>query len=388
MTKLPKILLVDDELNILNSYRRTLRNIFNFDVALSGEEALELVSKGAKYSVIVTDMQMPNMNGLELLKRIKEKSPDTVRIMLTGNSDQGTAVDAVNIGDIFKFICKPCDGETLIAAINSGVKQHNLIVAEKVLLNRTLKGVISVLIDVLALVNPDAMEDNTRKLEYMKRLAEVMKLPYSWGFEPMIQLSQLGCVIFPQGTIKNIENELSLSEEEKQLFAQHPCLASDLVRQIPRMEKIAENILYQEKCYNGDGVPMDGVKGKDIPIRARMLKVVIDFIHFEKKENSIKEAFTKLEGQKQYYDPTVLSAFKIALKIVVEIPKVKVKFRDLKGNMIIDTNIVTKRGQLVARKGQRVTQTLSHIISHCLENKAIEGSVEVNIIDESDDSNE
>ena len=66
------ILLVDDEINILNSHRRTLRNEFDFDVALSGVEALELISAGNKYAVVVTDMQMPNMNGLELLQKIKE----------------------------------------------------------------------------------------------------------------------------------------------------------------------------------------------------------------------------------------------------------------------------------------------------------------------------
>lgn len=380
--KLPHILLVDDEVNILNSYRRILRNVFNFDLASSGQEALELISKETKYSVIVTDMQMPNMNGLELLKRITESSPDTVRIMLTGNSDQNTAVDAVNIGDIFKFICKPCDKETLIAAINAGVKQHNLLIAEKVLLNRTLKGVINVLSDVLTLANPDAMEDNTKMLEYMKRLAKAMKLPYSWGFEPMVQLSQLGCIIFPQETIRNIESGQTISEEEKQLFAQHPCLASDLIRRIPRMEKIAESILYQEKCFNGEGVPVNDVKEKDIPLGARMLKVVIDFIRFEKREHSVEKAFSKLEEQKQYYDPKVLLAFRAAFNIVVEIPKVIVELADLNRDMIINSDIKTKRGQLVARKGQRVSGTLLQVIGHCLENKAIDGTIEVSLVSE------
>lgn len=372
-----KILLVDDEINILNSHRRTLRNEFSFDVALGGSEALELISQGNKYAVIVTDMQMPNMNGLELLEEVRKVSPDTVRMMLTGNADQGTAVNAVNIGDVFRFINKPCERELLIAMIKAGIKQYNLIVAEKVLLNRTLKGVINVLSEVLALVNPDAMQNNIKMVDYMGRLAKVLKLPDSWAFEPMVQLSQLGCVIFPQETLKNIESGEPISEEEKQLFAQHPCLASDLIRQIPRMEKIAESILYQEKCFNGDGIPLDGVRGKDIPLGARMLKIVIDFIRIEKQEQSTEKAFSKLEIQKQFYDPKIFVAFRAALNIVVEIPKIVIKLTELKEDMIIDQRIVTKRGQLVACHGQRVTQPLLQIIKHCLENKAIEGTVEV-----------
>jgi response regulator RpfG family c-di-GMP phosphodiesterase len=377
--KQSNILLVDDEINILNSHRRTLRNEFNFDVALSGIEALELISKGKKYAVVVTDMQMPNMNGLELLQKIKDLSPNTVRMMLTGNSDQDTVVNAVNIGDVFRFVNKPCDPDTLITAIKAGVKQYNLVVAEKVLLNRTLKGVINVLSVVLDLVNPDATKNSDKMLEYMKRLAEVMKLPDTWGFVPMVQLSQLGCVIFPSQTLKNIDSGHTISEEEKQLFAQHQLLAADLIRQIPRMEKIADNIFYQKKCFNGEGIPNNNVSGTNIPLGARMLKVVIDFIHFEKQERSNEKAFSRLKMQKQFYDPRILIALSTVLNINIEVPKIMVNLADLKEGMVLDNRILTKRGLLVAREGQKVSETLLKIISHCLQNKAIEGNVKVTL---------
>jgi response regulator RpfG family c-di-GMP phosphodiesterase len=380
------ILLVDDEINILNSHRRTLRNEFNFDVALSGVKALELISAGNKYAVVVTDMQMPSMNGLELLQKIKEVSPNTVGIMLTGNSNQDTAVNAVNIGDIYRFINKPCDKSTLVSAIDAGIKQYNLIMAEKVLLNRTLKGVINVLSVVLDLVNPAAMENSVKMVDYMERLAHVMKLSDSWEFLPMVQLSQLGCIIFPPETLKNIERGQKISAEEKQLFAQHPCLAADLIRQIPRMEKIADSILYQEKCFNGEGIPSNNVSGYDIPLGARMLKVVIDFIRFEKHEQSNEKAFLKLKMQKQFYDPEILSALGTVLNLVIEIPKIVVRLTDLKKGMILDKHILTKRGLLVAGKGQKVSAALLQIIRHCLENKAIEGSVEVKLSSDSEKS--
>jgi hypothetical protein len=140
--------------------------------------------------------------------------------------------------------------------------------------------------------------------------------------------------------------------------------------------------LYQEKCYNGQGIPNDNVSGTDIPLGARMLKVVIDFTRFEKNEQSIEKALSRLEMQRQFYDPKILSALRTVLNLTVEVPKIVVKLVDLKIGMIIDSSILTKRGQLVARKGQKVTETLLQIISHCLENKAIEGSVEVKFLSE------
>ncbi|MDH3748454.1 MAG: response regulator [Gammaproteobacteria bacterium] len=104
-----KILFVDDEPNVLQSIRRSLRKQFDLDTAEGGEEALRMLKANGTYAVIVSDMRMPGMNGVELLSQARKDSPDTVRMMLTGNADQQTAVDAVNHGDIFRFLNKPCE---------------------------------------------------------------------------------------------------------------------------------------------------------------------------------------------------------------------------------------------------------------------------------------
>lgn len=374
-----RVLLVDDEINILNSYRRNLRGLLEFDVADSGQQALQLMAKH-HYSAVVTDMQMPEMNGIEFLKQARELAPDTVRLMLTGNADQKTAIDAVNIGDIFRFLNKPCTPDLLVSTVQGAYRQYNLIVAEKVLLNRTLKGVINVLNEVLALVNPDATEHEFRLRSHMLNLARELHLKKSWTFEPMIQLSQLGCIIFPEHTIHNMQHGQAISEEERQLFAQHPCLAADLISKIPRMENIARTILYQEKCYNGDGIPLDDVKGKDIPYGARMLKIVLDYMRCASTDKVPDVAFAKLEQQKQLYDPSILAAFKKTLSIVIQ--EQQVGIRDLKVNMALRQEIRTSRGQLVARKGQQITESLQQIIHHCLQNKALSDDMKVAISEE------
>lgn len=118
------ILLVDDDPNILHGYRRSLRKHFRFDTACGAEEALRKIEQNGPFAVVVSDMRMPGMDGLQLLSRLKEIFPDTVRIMLTGNVDQKTAVDAVNKGQVLKFLTKPCDPEMLAAAIEDGLSQY------------------------------------------------------------------------------------------------------------------------------------------------------------------------------------------------------------------------------------------------------------------------
>ena len=127
---LERALLVDDVANVLASFKRNLRGQFAFDVADSGMAALKMLS-GTEYAVLVTDMQMPEMDGLALLKVVKKRFPNVVRIMLTGNGDLQTAVDAVNEGDVFRFVTKPCSVDVLRSVITAGFRQHQLLMSEK-----------------------------------------------------------------------------------------------------------------------------------------------------------------------------------------------------------------------------------------------------------------
>ncbi len=120
-----KILIVDDDPHVLDGYTRSLRKRFHLDVASSAQAALDMATQHGPYAVVVADMRMPGMDGLELLTRLRKLAPDTVRIMLTGNADQQTAVNAVNQGQVFKFLNKPCKRETMAAALRSGLAEFN-----------------------------------------------------------------------------------------------------------------------------------------------------------------------------------------------------------------------------------------------------------------------
>jgi serine phosphatase RsbU (regulator of sigma subunit) len=130
-----KVLLVDDDAMVLAGLKRQLRNQFNVDTALSGEDALKQVLENGPYAVIVSDFMMPGMNGIEFLSRVKKSNPDTVRMMLTGTADMPTAIRAVNEGSIFQFHPKPCPANTLCQAIQSAIGEYRKVTSDQRQLN-------------------------------------------------------------------------------------------------------------------------------------------------------------------------------------------------------------------------------------------------------------
>ena len=109
-----KILFVDDEPDLLAAYQRHLRKAFEIETAEGPERGLEAVTERGPFAVIVSDLRMPNMDGIQFLSLVKKKTPNSVRIMLTGCADLETSIAAVNEGNIFRFLTKPCQPNTLV----------------------------------------------------------------------------------------------------------------------------------------------------------------------------------------------------------------------------------------------------------------------------------
>src|SRR6266852_5256657 len=189
-----KILCVDDELNILLALQRQLRKQFHIECALGADKALAAVDRDGPFAVVVSDLQMPGMNGLEFLAKLKQRSPETVRIMLTGHADLEAAIGAVNQGNIFRFLTKPCSAEDLARTLEAAIEQYRLVTAERDLLEKTLYGSVKVLTEVLSLVHPAAFSRASRIHRYVRHMALEMKLPNAWQVEVAAMLSQIGCI--------------------------------------------------------------------------------------------------------------------------------------------------------------------------------------------------
>ena len=216
-----RILCVDDDPNILQAYQRALRKQFHIEIALGGDEAVTAVVDQGPYAVVVADMQMPGMNGVELLKKVKELAKDTVRMMLTGNADQQTALEAVNEGHIFRFMTKPCPPETFAKVLDAGLAQHRLIMAERDLLSKTFSGSVKVLTDVLSAVSPTAFGKASRVRQMVRQLCQKLGSK-SWQIEVAAMLSQIGCVSIPEQILAKAYDGKELTPAEQKMFEGYP----------------------------------------------------------------------------------------------------------------------------------------------------------------------
>ena len=119
-----RILFVDDEKRVLDGLKRMLHGEFDVETALSGTEGLATIHLFGPFAIVVSDMRMPGLDGAEFLARVRELSPDTVRMLLTGHKDINCAIAAVNQGQIFRYLGKPCEKDELLKALRLGLDQY------------------------------------------------------------------------------------------------------------------------------------------------------------------------------------------------------------------------------------------------------------------------
>lgn len=359
-----KILCVDDDANILASYQRSLRKQFELEIALGPEEGLKMLKTNGPYAVVVADMQMPSMNGVQFLTHVEAMAPDTVRVMLTGNADQKTATDAVNEGHVFRFLTKPCPPEALAFTLQAGLKQYQLITAERELLENTLNGAIKMLTEILSMLDPVSYGFTERLVEYTRSYAKHKNLHQTWDLELAAMLSQIGCATVPSTLIQKARAQETLSAEETEILQSLPRTAASLLGNIPRLESAASIVLYQGKHYDGSGFPADTVAGEAIPVGARILKVFSDLIHYENSGLSANDALTQMRSNTGYYDPVVLDSAFAQFGVSTPEPVVAsgsvkgVNLNDLKLGHVLAGKVETREGLAIAESGAPVSQML------------------------------
>jgi response regulator RpfG family c-di-GMP phosphodiesterase len=371
-----RILCIDDDPNILQAYQRTLRKRFHIDIALGGEVALSYVVNNGPFAVVVSDMQMPGMNGVELLKRIKQLAPDTVRMMLTGNADQKTALDAVNEGHIFRFMTKPCPPETFAMILEAGLAQYHLIRAERDLLSKTFCASVKVLTDVLAAVSPLAFGKASRVREMVRRLCQELNLN-NWEIPVAAMLSQIGCVSIPQPILAKAYEGKLLTSAERKIFDAYPSVGSQLISGIPRLDKVAEIIAYHQQHYNGKGFPGDGKRANELPWGSRLLKVAMDFDTLLSTHHDNEMALAELHDRSGWYDPSVVIALSRVLSITNAQVIRRVNVSQLVDGLILADDIRANTGTLLCAAGQHITSSMQSRLKNLLINVGIQSPIRV-----------
>jgi putative nucleotidyltransferase with HDIG domain len=265
------VLFVDDEENILRSVERLFREKdFSFRSALNARDALSIVQK-EEVAVIVSDNLMPGMSGIEMLCRVRELSPSTVKVLMTAHADLPTAVAAINRSEIFRFVIKPWENSELAWVVEESLTRY-----------RTIR---------------DLSQGDDATLLSLARTVE-LKDPYTHGHCERVANysvamgSRLG---LSQSTLKEIRyggwlhdcGKIGVPEEilnqngplNSTQFAVvkcHPSWGADVARQANLPEKVINIILCHHEYYNGKGYPLK-LKGSDIPLEARIVSVADAF---------------------------------------------------------------------------------------------------------------
>ncbi|MFW5722411.1 MAG: HD domain-containing phosphohydrolase [Desulfohalobiaceae bacterium] len=372
-----KVLFVDDDPNILAGIKRQLRKKYDVHTAEGPESGLEMVTTREPFPVVVSDQRMPGMEGVEFLARVREISPQSIRIMLTGEADIKASIDAVNKGHVFRFLTKPCPTEDLVRAIDLGLEQYRLQQAEKELLRGTLRGSVTVLTEILSLVNPEAFGRSTRIKRMVRDLAAQFQVPDLWRYDMAAMLSQIGCVTLSESALSKLSSGKKLNAEEQQAFDMHPSLAASLLTHIPRLKEVSRMVAYQEKRFDGTGSPQDSIKGRDIPLGARILKVVLDFDLLQTSGKKPGQAFQEMSRRKGFYDPDVLAALEQTLGTQARFEPREVDIGMLEQGMILSQDIRTLNGMLVVSRGQEVSPTLLHRLQNFQKNYGLQEPVQV-----------
>jgi len=303
-----KILFVDDEADVLAAYRRNLRKQFRMETATSGEQGLEAIDSQGPFAVIVSDLRMPGMDGIQFLAEARERAPDSVRMMLTGYADVQTAFDSVNEGTVFRFLIKPCQLETLVKALKAGIAQYRLLTVERELLEQTVRGSIEMLTEIMGLLNPAAFSRATRIKHYVRDIAVQLQLPNLWQLEVAAMLSQIGCVTLSPDLLEKIDAGESLTDDEQELFSSHPSVGSNLVANIPRLEPIARMIERQQEPFKAHTLPPESSPEYVIVLGAQVLKVALDLDLLVAGGLSPEAAWAELHSRPDEYNPEMVVA--------------------------------------------------------------------------------
>ncbi len=351
----PRILCVDDDQNVLDGLRRTLRSIFVVETAIGGRLGLEILKAKGPFVVVTSDLRMPLMDGVEFLSRARALAPDAVRVLLTGQGDMESAIGAVNDGNIFRFLCKPCPTGVLVRALMACAEQHRLLTAEKVLLEQTLRGSIKALTDILALTNPAAFGRATRVQRTVAEIMAHFEIAERWPVEVAAMLSQIGYVTLSQRTQDKIYKGEHLTDSESAMVDRVPQVAEQFLASIPRLELVRDIL----RLYPQDFAGPEKTTSSSLPWGARALKIALDYDVLETERGTQEGLFEILRGRTGLYDPEILEAFaELRGRGKKEMREHDLMLRDMQAGMFFGEDVKSAKGLLLIARGQEVTPSL------------------------------
>lgn len=403
-TTSPRLLIVDDEEIVLIALRETLRRQHYDVVAKSSPvEAIEELKK-TEFAVVISDQRMPMLSGLELLAQARQIQPNATRILITAVLSLDTVIDAINKGEIYRFIVKPWLREELLVTIKNAVQRNELIKqnahlqsatqamnVQLVELNRSLEQQLK-----LGAQQNDQLEEMNRALEgnlmrsielclhtmetfypmlgnQARRAAQICK---SMGMvldltaeerrvlESAALLHDIGLVGVPRALIRRWQDtHITLDPAERALIEQHPILGQELSAFGSGMDRVGLLIRSHHERFDGTGYP-DQLAGEMIPWLARLLAVAVAFASSRLTPEDTVEGIKM--GAGTAFDPDAVRAF-LRVNSTASMPRKEkqVLLSELRPGMVVARGIYTANGMLLVPEGQQLNATyIEKLLNH------------------------
>lgn len=355
-----KILFVDDDELVLSGITLTVGREFDVSTAISGMEGLELFEKEGPFAVIVSDFNMPQMDGSEFLREIRRKDKDVVTMLLSGGANYNEVSDAVRRGGIFRLIGKPCPTDIMVENLKQALKQYRTIRAEKDVLEQTLNGAVRAITAILAASKPlfFGRSERVKKLAFL--LAEELKLSDDWRLELASTFSHLGYLTLPDEVQEKLYNHEELPDEIMDVVKVFPNFANGILKGIPRLEEITPIIDLIDQDYEEPSFTED-VSAK----LASLIRLAKHYERFASDGYSRADIFQKLDEKQAVYLPEALDALrkiKDYSKGEAEIEEISID--KLKSGMRILEELRLPNGTLVAPRGSVVDQHFIKIVEN------------------------
>ncbi len=386
--ELKRILVVDDEKVVLAALRETLRltgyEVFAVEDPL---EALRLLRVDA-FSVILTDQQMPALTGLEFLAQAKELQPNATRILITAVLSLGTVINAINKGEVYRFIVKPWLQEELLVTVRNATQRYELICrnaalhAEALALNERLKAQLrqvdaqnrqldalnqtlhknldhSILLCLKTMETfcPVLGQQARRVFSLCQAMGHDLELPRQERrvLEISARLYDIGLVSAPRESIRKWQQTPEkLSDEENAIIRLHPALGQDLASFGADLQTVGAIIRAHHERFDGSGYP-DQLSGERIPWLARLLAVAVAFASSPASQEAALEAVRTESGGA--FDPDAVRALMRSLpQTIMPSNQREVLLSELQPGMVVAQGIYTPYGLLLIPEGQALTE--------------------------------
>lgn len=310
-----KILIVDDEPDNLALLYRTLRGKYDIAKSTSPLVALDML-KSEKFNCILSDHKMPEMDGVEFLKRSSEISPDTMRLLVTAYTDAGILIDAINYAKIYRYIKKPYNPDELLLIVENALEYWQLKADNGALINDLkdlFAGTITAIVEALDAKDSYTLGRSRRVTFYAVRMAKALHLSETTTgkIELAGLLHDIGMIGVSDDILAKVEK---LTQDEYDEIKKHVHHSVRILDDIKQLADVVEIIKYHHEFYDGTGYPY-GKKEEGIPIGSRIIAVADAFDSMVtpkvyRQQIVPSEALNKIKALAgKQFDPIVVEQF-------------------------------------------------------------------------------